>query len=111
MYPASGNMKNTTLLLIALWLSGVYCVREVDIDLPVQPVKIVALSHFTPGQPFRVEVSLSQALTDAGDPAIPFSADVAIALEGKFLDKLYRVSDNGQRIYWESRDLVAPESE
>lgn len=104
-------MKNIALLLLALWLSGIYCVREVDIDLPEQPVKIVALSHFTPGQPFRVEVSLSQALTDAGDPAVPFSADVAIALEGKFLDKLYRVSGNGSRIYWESRDLVTPESE
>lgn len=104
-------MKNIALLLLALWLSGVYCVREVDIDLPEQPVKIVALSHFTPGQPFRVEVSMSQALTDAGDPTVPFSADVAIALEGKFLDKLYRVSGNGSRIYWESRDLVTPESE
>ncbi len=104
-------MKNTALLLIALWLSGVCCVREVEIDLPAQPVKIVALSHFTPGQPFRVEVSLSQALTDAGDPTIPFNADVAIALEGKFLDKLFRVTGDGPRIYWESRDLVSPESE
>lgn len=104
-------MKNTALLLIALWLSGIQCVREVDINLPEQPVRIVALSHFTPGQPFRVEVSLSQALTDAGDPTIPFNADVAIALEGKFLDKLYRVSGSGSRIYWESRDLVSPESE
>ena len=95
--------------LLAASLAG--CVREVPIDLPEQPVKIVALSHFTPGQPIQVEVSLSQSLTDAGDPVIPFNADVSIAIEGKFLDKLYRVNDNNGRIYWESRDFVAPKTE
>ena len=102
--------KYAVLLLVGFVLFAARCVREVDIDLPEQPVRIVALSHFTPGQPFRVEVSFSQPLTAAGDPTIPFNADVAIALEGKFLDKLFRVSDDGPRIYWESRDLVATES-
>lgn len=105
------HLKNTLLLLLGLGLLGARCVREVDINLPEQPVRIVALSHFSPGEPFRVEVSLSQGLTAAGDPTIPFNADVAIALEGKFLDKLYRVTDDGPRIYWESRDLVAPATE
>lgn len=105
-------MKRVVILILAfLGIAGIRCVREVDIDLPEQPVKIVALSHFTPGEPFRVEVSLSQPLTAAGDPVIPFEADVAIALEGKFLDKLYRVTGAGTRLYWESRDLVAPETE
>lgn len=105
------HLKITLLILLGLGLFSTRCVREVDIDLPEQPVRIVALSHFTPGEPFRVEVSLSQSLTAAGDPTIPFNADVAIALEGKFLDKLYRVTDDGPRIYWESRDLVAPATE
>lgn len=96
------------LCIIGLLWSG--CVREVGIDLPEQPSRIVALSHFSPGEPFRVEVSLSQSLTDAGDPALPFNADVSIAIEGKFLDKLFRVSDNSGRIYWESRDLVLSET-
>ncbi len=98
------------LLLVVSCLSG-RCVRETTIDLPVQSPKIVALSHFTTGQPIQVEVSLSQALTDAGDPTIPFNADVSIAVNGNFLDKLFRVADDGGRIYWESRDLVQPNVE
>ena len=104
------HSKYAVLLLVGTGLFTARCVREVAIDLPEQPTRIVALSHFTPEQPFQVEVSLSQGLTDAGDPVIPFDADVFVAVEGKFLDKLYRVADNGPRIYWESRDLVAAES-
>lgn len=95
------------LLLLIACLSG-QCVRETSIDLPEQSPKIVALSHFTTGSPIQAEVSLSQALTDAGDPTIPFNADVSIAVNGKFLDKLFRVTDESGRIYWESRDLVQP---
>lgn len=98
-------------LCLALVLLQICCVRETSIDLPDFPTKIVALSHFTIGQPIRVEVSLSQSLTDAGDPVIPFNADVTIAVGGKFLDKLFRVTDDGGRIYWESRDTVQPHTE
>lgn len=104
------HLKHIVPLLAGISMFSTRCVREVTIDLPEQPVRIVALSHFTPGQPFQVEVSLSQNLTDAGDPVIPTNADVSIAVEGKFLDKLYRVTGDDQRIYWESRDLVASDA-
>lgn len=97
------------LLLTSLGLVLSRCVREVPIDLPVQPAKIVALSHFSPNHPIRVEVSLSQTFADAGDPLIPYTADVSIAVEGKFLDQLTRAVDDGGRIYWESSKLVMPE--
>jgi hypothetical protein len=103
--------KSATLLLFLLPLLTWCCVREANIKLPEQPTKIVAVSHFSPGQPVQVEVSLSQSLTDAGDPVIPFNADVTIAVQGKFLDKLFRVTDDGGRIYWESRDLVESNTE
>ncbi len=90
-----------TLLILALG-----CVREIALDLPDAPTRIVALSHFTVGKPIQVEVSLSQKLTEAGDPVLPFNADVSIAVGGQFLDKLFRVVDDGGRIYWQSRDLV-----
>ncbi|MBK6932794.1 MAG: DUF4249 domain-containing protein [Saprospirales bacterium] len=99
------------LILANILASGLRCVRETDIQLPDEPAKIVALSHFTIGEPVRVEVSLSQTLTDAGDPEIPFNADVSISVDGKFLDKLFRVTGDGGRIYWESRDLVVPKTE
>jgi hypothetical protein len=91
------------LTLLALTMG---CVREVALELPDVPTRIVALSHFTIGKPIQVEVSLSQKLTDAGDPVIPFNADVSIAVGGQFLDKLFRVVDAGGRTYWQSRDLV-----
>ncbi|MCC6461990.1 MAG: DUF4249 domain-containing protein [Saprospiraceae bacterium] len=96
-----------TLLLLGLGLLAVRCVREASIDLPELPTRIVAISHFLPGQPVQVEVSLSQTLTDAGDPDIPANADVSISVEGIFLDKLYKVTNGTDgRIYWESRDTV-----
>ena len=104
-------VKYALLLVLSLALLPICCVRETTIDLPDSATKIVAISHFTLGQPIQVEVSLSQSLTDAGDPVIPFNADVSIAVGGKFLDKLFRVTDDGGRIYWESRDLVEPHTE
>ncbi|MEZ4940436.1 MAG: DUF4249 family protein [Saprospiraceae bacterium] len=105
------SLKYHTLLTCILLLLGWRCVREADIKLPEQPTRIVAISHFSPGNPIQVEVSLSQSITDAGDPVIPANADVSIAVGGKFLDKLFRVTDDGGRIYWESRDLVETNTE
>ncbi|MFN0015713.1 MAG: DUF4249 family protein [Saprospiraceae bacterium] len=93
-------------IFVLFLLSALGCVREADVDLPDLPTRIVALSHFTVGQPIKVEVSLSQKLTDAGDPVVPFNADVSIAVGGQFLDKLFRVKGDDGRIFWQSRDLV-----
>ncbi len=93
-------------ILVILLTLQFGCLREVAIDLPEPPARIVALSHFTIGQPIQVEVSLSQKLTEAGDPVIPSNPDVSIAVGGQFLDKLFRVTDDGGRIFWQSRDLV-----
>ncbi|MEQ1744498.1 MAG: DUF4249 domain-containing protein [Saprospiraceae bacterium] len=98
--------KPAILTLILALLSAFGCVREADIDLPDLPTRIVALSHFTVGKPIQVEVSLSQKLTDAGDPVVPFNADVSIAVGGQFLDKLFRVTGDDGRFFWQSRDLV-----
>jgi len=101
MLPKPALCFSLTLLVLAMG-----CVREIALDLPDAPTRIVALSHFTVGEPIQVEVSLSQKLTEAGDPVLPFNADVSIAVGGQFLDKLFRVVDDGGRIYWQSRDLV-----
>ena len=85
---------------------GIRCAREVIIDLPEEDPKVVAICHFSDGQPFRVEVSISQPIYATGDPEIPEAADVSISTGGQFLDKLRReVGDNGN-IFWESRDTA-----
>lgn len=81
------------------------CAREVIIDLPEEESKIVAICHFTPGQPFRIKISLSQSVNDGSDPMLPAPVDVSVSKEGFFLDKLFQ-KGTGRNIYWESRDTV-----
>ena len=95
-----------TVLLFLLALAHWRCAREIFIELPDAPPQIVAVSHFTDGQPFRVEVSISQGLFDAGDPTIPEVADVTISKGGQFLDKLRRAYSEDGKLYWESRDTA-----
>jgi len=101
------TFKVPPLFLAGILLFAVRCVREVSIDLPEQPTKIVVISHFTNGEPMQVEVSFSQSLTDVGDPEIPIVADVTMAVQGKFADRLTRRMDDGGRIFWQGRDALA----
>ncbi|MBK9337002.1 MAG: DUF4249 family protein [Lewinellaceae bacterium] len=94
------------LFFVALLFGTAQCVREIPFELPEQPTRIVAISHFTDGQPMQVEVSLSQFLTDVGDPVIPEDADITIAVKGKFESRLMPMTDDGGRIFWQSRDPV-----
>lgn len=96
--------------LLALLLAP-QCVREVPIDLPEQPTRIVIVSHFTDGEPMLVEVSLSQSLTDPGDPIFPTEADITMAIRGKFSSRLAPMVDLGGRPYWQSRDPLTQGTE
>lgn len=86
----------------------VRCAQEVFIDLPEEETKIVAISHFTTGQTFKVKVSLSQQVYDSGDPVVPEKVDITLAKEGAFIDKLFKATSDDGQIYWESRDLAEP---
>lgn len=92
------------MLLLALLLFA-RCAREVRIDLPEEETRVVAICHFTQGEPFKVRVTLSQPVYDTGDPEVPEKVDITIAKEGTFLDKLFRAEDDFGNMYWESRDL------
>lgn len=84
----------------------VHCAREVIIELPDEDTKIVAICHFTTGQPFKVHVSLSRPVYDSRDPIVPEAVDVTLLREGALIDKLFRAtSDNGE-LYWESHVLA-----
>jgi hypothetical protein len=82
------------------------CAREIFIELPDVPPQIVAISHFTDGRPFQVEVAISQDLFDAAAAEIPEVADVTISKGGQFLDKLRRAFSEDGKLYWESRDTA-----
>ncbi|MBV6441294.1 MAG: DUF4249 family protein [Haliscomenobacteraceae bacterium CHB4] len=87
------------------WLFA-QCAREVMIDLPEEESRVVAICHFTTGQVFKVRVVLSQPVYDTRDPVVPEKAEVTVAREGTFLDKLFRTTDDYGNVYWESRDLA-----
>jgi hypothetical protein len=96
--------RHFTFILILVSLFLAQCAREVTIDLPDEETKVVAICHFTAGQPFKVRVTLSQPIYASGDPEVPEKADVTVAKEGTFLDKLFRKIDDNGNVYWESRD-------
>ena len=78
-----------TFLLALTGLLCARCAREVIIDLPEEETRIVAICHFTTGQPFRIKINLSQSVNDGSDPVPPASVDVSVSKEGFFLDKLF----------------------
>ncbi|MEZ4918413.1 MAG: DUF4249 family protein [Saprospiraceae bacterium] len=93
-------------ILVLSSLAGNRCAREVFIDIPEEDPRIVAISHFTDGQPFRVEVSLSRPLYATGEEEVPEVVDVTVSTSGQFLDKLRKRTGDDERIYWESRDTI-----
>lgn len=100
------SFKYLLLLVTCALLLSIRCAREVPIDLPEQPTRIVAISHFTNGEPIQVELSLSQSLLDVGDPVFPDDPDITISVKGTFAGRLLQLTDDGGRTYWQTRDAA-----
>ena len=99
------------LLITALLLFGLlalHCAREVVIDLPEEPSKIVVVGKFTTNDTFRVRVTLTQPVYQPGELQAPASAAVTVAKEGELYAKLFR-QVTPQGIYWQSKKLVEPD--
>jgi Domain of unknown function (DUF4249) len=91
------------LLLLALPVCLAGCIRETDLNLPEEPTKLVVLGHFTPGERFRVRLSLSRSIYDANEQPLPGNATVTLASDGQFYDRL-RLQSGQDEAFWESRD-------
>lgn len=100
-------MRHFIVLKIGLFVLVLFtrCAREIQIDLPDEPEKLVAISHFTPGEPFRVRVTLSRPSYAAGAPEVPENATVAISKNGSLLEQL--VFDKNAE-YWQG--IATPET-
>ncbi len=103
-------MTTRSLLISALLpgaLLALHCAREVVIDLPEEPSKIVVVGKFTTSDTFRVRVTLTQPVYQPGELEAPASAAVTVAREGELYAKLFRqVTPDG--IYWKSKKAVEP---
>ena len=62
-------MKNNTLILslFVIFIISNSCRKVIDVKLPEKEGKIVINSFFTPGEPFRVNVSKSLSILDNKD--------------------------------------------
>ena len=78
------------------------------IDLPEEESRVVAVSHFTPGGLFQVQLSFSQPVYEQGNPQMPEKAEVTLSSGGRFLEKLYK-SEDGK--YWIGRKAVKENTE
>lgn len=98
-------MKRATWVFILLFcLLSLRCAREVVIDLPEEPPKLVAVCHFTDGQNFRVKISASKSVNDAGTTQyFKQGVDATLSINGQFWDRLKPDTTVIDKItYWES---------
>jgi len=98
--------RSTFPLLVLLSFLFARCAREVTIELPEEAPRAVIVSHFSPGESFKVRVTLSQTIYDTRDPIAPEKANVTILREGTVFDKLTRTTDDFGSVYWESQKLA-----
>jgi hypothetical protein len=104
-------MHQKLLLFTFICLLFVRCAREVIIDLPEQPTKLVAVCHFTTGENFRVKISLSQTVNDATEPFYLQSLDATLSVNGEFWDRLKPdTTDKDQISYWVSNQKQKAEA-
>ncbi len=85
------------------------CARETTIDLPEELPKTVAVCHFQPGEPFRLNLSRSQPVFDGSQFEVVSDSDatVSLSVEGKFWGKMeYRFDDELDRFVWKSKKNV-----
>lgn len=78
------------------------CAREVIIDLPEEAPKVVAVCHFTDGQHFRANITMSQPVNEGDDPDQPNAVDASLSINGEYYDLLYKVKGDGNTYYWRS---------
>jgi hypothetical protein len=103
-------MRRNLLLFAFVCLLSLRCAREVIIELPEQPTKLVAVCHFTEDQNFRVKISLSQDVNDVSEPEfLKTMVDATLSVNGQFWDRLKPDTTVVDKItYWVSnRDQKA----
>lgn len=92
------------LVFTVFWLLLARCAREVIIDLPEEPTRLVAVCHFTEGEHFRVKISLSKPVNDGGKTEfLQEDVDATLSVKGQFWDRLKPDTIVKEKItYWES---------
>jgi hypothetical protein len=106
-------MYRYLLFFVGCWLLLAQCAREVIIDLPEEPTKLVAVCHFSEGQHFRVKISLSKPVNDGSDiEFLKSGVDGTLSVNGEFWSPLDPDTTVVAKItYWKSSKEQLAQSE
>lgn len=80
------------------------CAREVTIELPEQATRVVAVGNFKEGDKFRVSLSFSQPVDGTAPTKSPEKAEVTVAVNGQFYDRLIKEVSSDGEVFWEGND-------
>ncbi|HAD14654.1 MAG TPA: hypothetical protein DCF33_19685 [Saprospirales bacterium] len=80
------------------------CAKEVIIDLPEEPPKLVVVCHFTEGDNFRAKITLSKPVNDKGQvDIVRKDVEATLSVNGQFWDKMVPDTNAVDQIsFWES---------
>jgi hypothetical protein len=94
--------KSPFLAVIGILLAG--CAKEVIIDLPEEPTKLVVVCHFTEGDNFRAKITLSKPVNDNGQvDIVRKDVEATLSINGQFWDKMVPDTTVVDQIsFWES---------
>ncbi len=95
-------------VLLLCGLLALQCAREIIIDLPEEPSRIVVVGKFTTNDSFQVRVTLTQPIHDPGEIQAPADANVTVAKEGELYARLFRQT-TPDGVIWKSKKPVEPD--
>ncbi len=81
-------MNKLSIIFFLASLFFISCETVIDVEIPLEPAKLVINSTLIPGQPFRVHLSSSQHILDNSDYKSISGAEIKIYEDGQLLTTL-----------------------
>ncbi len=81
-------MNKLSIIFFLISIFFISCETVIDVNIPLEPTKLVINSTLIPGEPFRVNLSGSQHILDNGDYKSVSGAEIKIYENGQLLTTL-----------------------
>jgi hypothetical protein len=97
-------MKGKSIIWVLTGFLWAGCAKEVVIELPEEPTKLVAVCHFTEGENFKARITLSKPVNDGSKTEyLRKDVDATLSINGQFWDRLIPDTTITSKItYWKS---------
>lgn len=97
--PAFLGVRALLAALVLCVLFAARCAREIDLDLPGEPAKLVVTGGFEPDSVFKVRLTMSQPVLQNGQPRRPAAPEVLVTEDEFFFERLSMFVENGDTIW------------